>query len=119
MTYIEVDKVGCQEVVYTPIGALNAEHAVALRQILQGAFEVFSNVSINLVHVSEMDGLCMRQLCSAYHKAELLEKHFAISGVRSDVVKRTVNANSSGVCSDCAEGLQNCPWRTFFERTVL
>jgi anti-anti-sigma regulatory factor len=119
MTYIEVDKVGSQEVVYTPIGALNAEHAVALRQILQGALEVFSHVSMNMLQVTEMDGMCLRQLCSAHHKAALLEKHFIILGVRSDVVKRTVDTNSSGVCSDCAEGLQNCPWRTFFESMAL
>ena len=119
MTYIEVDKVGCQEVVYTPIGALSVEHVGALRQILQGALEAFSHVSVNMAHVTEMDGLCLRQLCSAHYKAALLEKHFTILGVMPGVLERAVTANASGACSDCTEGVWSCPWRTLFASTAL
>jgi anti-anti-sigma regulatory factor len=98
---------------------LNAEHAGALRQILQGAFDAFSRVSMDMAQVTEMDDLCLRQLCSAHHRATLLEKNFTILGVRPSVAERAVDPKVSGVCNDCAVGVQNCPWRTSFEYTAL
>ncbi len=117
MTFFQVEPAG-DTGICTLAGALTARRADELRTALRRAFDVFSHVSMNMESVTEMDRTCLRLLCLTHHKAKLLNKYFTINSVRPNLVEHAVKSGSPGICSDCAEGFENCPWRHYFERTV-
>lgn len=62
----------------------------SLRQKMLEAFESSNRIILNVENVTDMDFFSIQFLCSAHRATTGLNKHFEISGNKSDAVKRLI-----------------------------